>query len=212
MKTLPTLIGLVLALAGLPLLAWVQSQPQDNWMGYVRGPLSLILLGGSILVLILRWERLPLTSIGLKSPSFGIVVWGLVVVGIQLYIVTPLGVNLVNALNLPSLDTGVDKLGLLPKWYLLVLGTTSGCIEELLYRGYATERLGTLTGNLHLSALLTLAAFALSHLPFWGLGGVCFTLLGGSVFTGLYLWRRDLLTNMLAHAMVATIQLWVISQ
>lgn len=202
-----TTVGLILALGSLPCLALMQASPPDHWIAYVAGPLSLSMLGSCLLVLVLGWERLPLSTIGLKPPTVGTVMWGLAVVGIQLFVITPLGTHLVTILGLPSLNPGIDKLQDLPKVYLLVLGVLSGCVEELFYRGYATERLGTLTGKLELGGLLTLTAFALSHLPFWGLGGVFFTLLGGSIFTGFYLWRRDLLANMLAHATVASIQL-----
>lgn len=211
MRIRPTTVGLILSLGSLPCLALVQTAPVNNWAAYVTGPLSLAILGGCIIALVLWWERLPLTTIGLKSPTVGTVIWGLGVVIIQLYVITPLGTYLVTALDLPSLDMGIAKLHALPKLYLLVLGIMSGCVEELFYRGYATERLGTMTGKIQLGGLLTLAIFSLSHLPFWGLGGVLFTLLGGSVFTGLYLWRRNLLANMFAHATVATIQLLSIS-
>ncbi|WP_238549249.1 CPBP family intramembrane glutamic endopeptidase [Acaryochloris marina] len=202
-----TFFGLLLALGSLPCLALLQRSPPDTWIAYIVGPLCLILAGSSLLALVFWWERLPLTSIGLKSPKLETLVWGLVMVGLQLYIVTPIGTDLITLLNLPSLNIGVDKLQALPKVYLLLLGIVSGCVEELFYRGYATERLGALTGKIELGGCLTLIAFALSHLPFWGLGGVFFTLFGGSIFTVFYLWRRDLLANMMAHAAVASIQL-----
>ncbi len=207
----PTFFGLLLALGSLPGLALLQQSPPDHWIAYIVGLLCLILAGSSLLALICWWERLPLTSIGLKSPKLETLVWGLVMVGLQLYIVTPIGTHLITILNVPSLNTGIDKLQALPKVYLLILGIVSGCVEELFYRGYATERLGTLTGKIEMGGCLALIAFALSHLPFWGVGGVFFTLFGGSIFTIFYLWRRDLLANMIAHATVASIQLLSIS-
>lgn len=205
---IPTMMGLILSLVALPGLALLQPSPLEHRIVYITGPLSFLILGSCILALVVGWEHLPLSTIGLKPSTVGTVLWSIVVVGIQLYGITPLGTYLITSLKLPSLTMGLDQLKMLPRLYLLVLGVLSGCVEELFYRGYATERLGTLTGKLEWGGCLTLAAFGLSHFPFWGLGGVVFTLLGGSIFTGFYLWRRDLLANMLAHAMVASIQLW----
>ncbi|WP_299490617.1 CPBP family intramembrane glutamic endopeptidase [Acaryochloris sp. IP29b_bin.137] len=206
-----TTVGLIFALGSLPCLTLLQRTPPDSWFGYTIGLFSLTLVGSCVLALVLWWERLPLTSIGLKPPTIGTVIWGLVMVCIQLYVITPVGTIWVTALELPSFNAGIDKLQDLPRTYLLALGVISGCVEELCYRGYATERLGTFTGKLAFGGCITLMAFALSHLPFWGLGGVFFTLLGGSLFTLFYLWQRDLLANMLAHAAVASIQLLSIS-
>ena len=81
------------------------------------------------------------------------------------------------------------------------MGATSGAVEEFLYRGYATERLGALTGSRGVGAGLATLGFALAHVPAWGLGfALTADLPFGIVMTAFYLWRRDLLANMLAHS------------
>ena len=57
------------------------------------------------------------------------------------------------------------------------------------------------------AAGLSLAAFSLAHWPFWGAGAALFTLLPGAILSALYVWRRDLGANILAHATTAAVQL-----
>jgi membrane protease YdiL (CAAX protease family) len=74
-------------------------------------------------------------------------------------------------------------------------------MEELLYRGYAIERLSMLTGTRWLAAAISIAAFGLAHIPAWGTGfALAADLPFGIVMTLFYLWRRDLLANILAHS------------
>lgn len=40
--------------------------------------------------------------------------------------------------------------------------------EEGLDRGYATERLASLTGNYWIGSAIALLAFGLAHVPMWG--------------------------------------------
>ena len=93
------------------------------------------------------------------------------------------------------------QLAALPLWLRVFIGVTSGAVEELLYRGYAVERLGALTGRRYVGAGLATLGFALAHVPAWGL---TFALVGdlpfGILMTGFYVWRRDLVANMLAHS------------
>jgi uncharacterized protein len=76
----------------------------------------------------------------------------------------------------------------------------AGVTEEIVYRGYAIERLTFLTGRRWLAALLAGAAFLVAH---WSWGATQLILVGFAtlIFTSLYLWRRDLLCCMLAHAL-----------
>jgi len=86
-----------------------------------------------------------------------------------------------------------------PLWLRIVAVITAGVVEESLFRGYAMERLATLTGSYGWAGLISLVVFGLVHLPFWGPGILFSALFGGSVFTLLYLWRRDLWACIIAH-------------
>jgi membrane protease YdiL (CAAX protease family) len=87
----------------------------------------------------------------------------------------------------------------LPSWYLALTIVIVAAGEEWLYRGYAVERLIALTGSGMAAACLSLLAFGLAHLPLWGIGASLTTLVSGALFTGLYLWRRDVSFLILAH-------------
>ena len=81
------------------------------------------------------------------------------------------------------------------------MALTGGAVEETLYRGYAVERLATITGNTWLGGGIAALVFGLSHAPFWGMRFALATDLPfGMVMTAFYLWRRDVVANILAHS------------
>jgi uncharacterized protein len=61
------------------------------------------------------------------------------------------------------------------------------------------ERLAELTRLRWLAALISLTAFTFAHLGGWGWAHLVVAAFGGAVLTGLYLVRRDLASNMVAH-------------
>lgn len=87
-----------------------------------------------------------------------------------------------------------------PLWLLITTPIVAGITEEILYRGYAIERLTFLTGNRWLAAIIAGALFLLLHLS-WGGAQMIIVAFGTVIFVGLYLWRRDLPCVMLAHVL-----------
>ncbi len=77
----------------------------------------------------------------------------------------------------------------------------AGVVEELFYRGYAIERLQALGLNRYLAAALPLAIFAVAH---WtgGWANIVIALALGAILSASYLWRRDLVANMIGHFLV----------
>jgi len=77
----------------------------------------------------------------------------------------------------------------------------SGVVEELLYRGFAIERLTALTGRPWIAGGIAALIFGLAHVPSWGLGfALSADLPFGIYMTLFYLWRRDLVACMIAHS------------
>jgi membrane protease YdiL (CAAX protease family) len=76
----------------------------------------------------------------------------------------------------------------------------SGIIEELFFRGYAIERLESIGCGWVLSTAIPLAMFAATH---WtgGIENVILALAVGAVLTLFYVWRRDLVANMIGHGL-----------
>jgi membrane protease YdiL (CAAX protease family) len=101
--------------------------------------------------------------------------------------------------KLPAFAGGESSLALLPTWFLVLDIVVVAASEEWLYRAYAIERLQAMVGRPWLAGLLPLGAFGLAHLPLWGPGVALTTLVSGGIFTGVYLWRRDITALVLAH-------------
>lgn len=96
-------------------------------------------------------------------------------------------------------EVGLAKLTPLPIWYLLFAIVIGGVVEEVLYRGYAAERLSLLTGSYWIGCGLSLVAFGLAHVPLWGWLPASTTVLSGGLLTLFYLSTGDLVTAIVAH-------------
>ena len=97
-------------------------------------------------------------------------------------------------------ETG-QVLSKLPLWLVLLVVLRAGVVEELFYRGYAIERLQSLGLNRYFAGIIPLLIFGFAHVTN-GWANVVVALAIGSVLMAVYLWRRDLVANMLGHFMV----------
>jgi membrane protease YdiL (CAAX protease family) len=149
-----------------------------------------------LIVLVRLGERLPLTSIGLgtapwrQSIRFGCILTGLC--GVTAWIVilfTGYGHG-----------PGSAEFNKVPIWFETLAVIRSGIVEELFFRGYAIERLKSIGCGRVLSAAIPLAIFAATH---WtgGIPNMIIALVVGTVLTLFYLWRRDLVANMIGHGL-----------
>ena len=160
------------------------------------------------MLVVTRTERLSLASIGVRRPTWATVPSALGVVLIVLYVLPLLTAPLMTALDLGGFQPGIDAIVRLPVWFRVCVAVTSGTVEETLYRGYAVERLATMTGRPWVGGLLAVAAFGAAHIPFWGVGpALAADLPFGVVMTGFYLWRRDLVANASAHSLLLLISM-----
>lgn len=154
-----------------------------------------------VILAVRRAERLPLASIGVRRPdvSTGLLAGGIVLVA---YFVLPLLTTpLMAMLSLGGFDAGLDAIRRQPPWWRVCVALTSGPIEEVLYRGYAVERLGTLAGRRWGGGVIAAVVFGLAHAPFWGLGpALAANLPFGLLMVAAYVWRRDVIANAAAHA------------
>jgi membrane protease YdiL (CAAX protease family) len=201
-KTKPpaiTWIGLLLSLFAMLVIRQVVSYfwptltlPAAIWKE------SLIWVSAiALLLLIRRGENLPLTSIGLgTAPWWKSILWGLVLtvicaaVGLGLAVLTKYGHS-----------AAAEALAKLPLWLITLIVFRAGIVEELFYRGYAIERLQALGLNRYWAAAIPLLIFSVGH---WtgGWANIVIALALGGVLSAFYLWRRDLVANMIGHFMV----------
>ncbi len=101
----------------------------------------------------------------------------------------------------PKVSAAASPYDRLPLWVFVVIVLRAGIVEELFYRGYAIERLRALGAGRFASAAIPLLLFALGHFAGAWVDVLQPLVLGG-ILTAFYLWRRDLVANIIAHTLV----------
>jgi len=158
------------------------------------------------LILFIRiMERRPLSSIGLHRPS-----WKSAIFGVLGAIAMVAGMAAIYMLMFPALGFSANEamtasIKAMPLWFRIFLILRAAVFEEIFYRGFMIERLTELTRLRWLAALVSLGAFTLAHLNGWGAAHLIIAGYGGIVLTTLYLLRKDLPCNMLAHLLTDAI-------
>ena len=201
-RTVLTVIALLVTLgcAGL-LLSWVQNELAGlgHFVGYEIFWWALVVL----LLSFVRWvERRPLTSIGFSRPGIWNIFIG-IAAGIML-LASLAGIYFVlfPALHFkedPQVTQVMRQMLAKPYWWRLTLILRGAIAEEILFRGYAIERLRELTGKFSIAGILSCTVFALEHVGVWGWGHLFIAGSAGVILTLLYIWRRNLWVNMIAH-------------
>lgn len=195
-----TLAGLAIALFGLPAIVaaynWQIAAPSDASIA-VR-EVAILALTALLLWIVIGRERLPLTSIGLAFDRPG------------RSLARGLGLLVVIFLALLAILAGYGALGIkygegakiAPSlWVALLTVFRAGIAEEIFYRGFALERLESLSGSKWLAASVVIIVFAAFHYR-QGPAGIFIALVLGAILTGFYLWKRDLLAAIVAHFLV----------
>jgi uncharacterized protein len=197
-----TVFGLAIAMLG-PILIAITSErsmlPSNRLGRLLLAQAGLIATVAAVLAVVFFWERNPVSSIGLKSLSVQSFAWGIGLAVFLMYIFSPLAYWALRRFSVSGFDRGLSRLQGLPVWYLVFAVVIGGVAEEILYRGYAVERITALTGSLWLAAVIPVVVFALAHVPLWGWGPAVATLLSGGVLMAFYLWQRDLAANIVGH-------------
>ncbi|WP_165371608.1 CPBP family intramembrane glutamic endopeptidase [Pseudolysobacter antarcticus] len=147
---------------------------------------------------ILLFERRGLSSIGLYWPN-----WKSLLFGFAGAIVMMAGIAFIYLVIFPEFgwsdQSQTAEAENFPFGLLFVVVVRAAVFEEIFYRGFAIERLTEITGLRWLAGLISVIAFTYAHLDYWGWAHLLVAGFGGLVLTGMYLWRRDLASNMIAH-------------
>lgn len=199
--SLPVLvIGLALAYApsyvpGLLRLVGIEAP--------LPGPANVIIWNwlavAALIVYVFRVEGLGWSSLRLTTPSEQDLNWagylggGLMAVNWGLSLLLPPAVQE---------QAGVAQGSLIALGPLLTFGlvVTTAVTEEILWRGYAAERLAAWIGP-WLASALGLAVFAASHVPFFGPGWLITGIPGSVMFYLMLAWRRNLWAGIVMHAL-----------
>ena len=194
---------------GLLLSLGVGVLPLPTWGEELRslGPFANndILFWAAVAVLlayVLFVERRPLASIGLRRLTPAGILVGLAA-GIVLFVLLAIEyVVVLPALHLTIDQTSLQKILAPPLLFRLFSVARAAVSEEVLFRGYPIERLDELTGNRWFGAVVSCTIFSLAHVQYWGWGHLIVAATGGIALTLLYVWRRNLWINIIAHAFV----------
>lgn len=158
-------------------------------------------LAAALVVLTAVVERRPLSTIGLRRLSPGLL--GLAVAtGVVLALLVPLVAWVIEAVGGDSSDVA-DVASPTASWVLAIGVVTNAVTEEVVFRGYAIERLTERTGRRWMGALISLAVFVAIHLPNWSLAHVVGVVVPlGVALTGLYLWKRNATFVVIVHLVI----------
>lgn len=197
-----TFIGLVVALFGPVLLAVADARfipPQSPLFLQMLAMGMYVAIVGSVLFIIFHYEHQSLLSIGVRPFCWQTIVWGLVLAAFFMYVFAPVTYWALARFDLGGFEHGLSKITALPIWYLSIGVIFGGIAEELLYRGYAVERIAALTGSYWIAGMVSVAIFGLAHVPTWGWGPALSTVVSGAIATVFYIWQRDLVAIVIAH-------------
>ncbi|MEL6328583.1 MAG: type II CAAX endopeptidase family protein [Planctomycetota bacterium] len=201
-RTLPRIVGLAVALVLTTVV----------WYPPILGPLlpdgfvlrNLAQQGIDwaftivLVAIVLFWERLPLSSMGFEKITGetlggGLGLGGFVMVALVVWTLA------VGWLRDPSMGMGPTSGFFI--WYGPLALITAGVCEEVIYRGYAMERLLRMFRSPWPALLLPHVAFSLMHIKD-GWDKVLMVGTGGFLFTWWYYKSRDLTMNIVGHLFV----------
>ena len=196
-----TYIGLLIALFGIPAITTLHrilAHDPTASGGIVGREVGILLVTGLLLWIVTKEEKLPLSSVGLRTDRLGrSLAWG---VGLAVVcLAAAVGCLAIYGAMGIHYGEGQAISRTLPVTTLAVI--RAGISEEVLYRGYAIERLQALTGSKWIAAGISLILFAAFHFR-QGLAGVVLAFVLGSILTAFYLWKRNLVANMFGHFLV----------
>ncbi len=165
-----------------------------------------------LLILIVLWiylvEKKTITSIGWKKITLK-TVFGALGFGLALFILFGLITTGIQAAGLELNQEMATLFASQPPIVLILIALRAGVVEEVLYRGYAFERIYGLTKSKFIAGLIPLIIFTLMHLA-WGVGHLVFVFIAGGLFTIVYASKRNLVVNIIGHFTVDIIALLVL--
>jgi len=150
-----------------------------------------------LIVIIRRGEHLSLRSIGIGTARWWkSILWGFIIAVVSAVVVG--GIAFLTGYGHGPGSAAFEKL---PLWLITAIVFRAGVVEELFYRGYSIERLRLVGFGRFWSVAIPLVIFSLGH---WsgGAANILIAFAAGLILTGFYLWRRDLVANMIGHGLV----------
>ena len=194
-----TWLGLFVALFGILIVRWAVSlfYPEFSFLATIWKESLIWVCVVALLLIIRRGEHLSLRSVNLGAAPLGSsLLWGTI---LALLCAVVGGV----VASLTHFQGGAmgEALARFPLWLVILIVLRAGVVEELFYRGYAIERLQSLGLNRYWAGTIPLLIFGFAH-GTNGWANIILALALGAVLTIVYLWRRDLVANIIGHFLV----------
>lgn len=200
-RSAPTMVALllILTISGLPLSKWENEfAGVAHLVGY---EVIWWILTLSVLFYVRRVELRPLSSIGFQKVSLQDMLAGLGAGIVMIAGFAVIYLSVLPALHL-SESSQVNELMVTPFWWRLISVIRAAIGEEVIFRGFAIERGREVFGSLRIAGVLSWIVFTLEHISTWGWSHVLIAGFGGLLLTLLYVWRRNLWINIIAHFVV----------
>lgn len=158
----------------------------------------------TLILIVLFWERRSLASMGFKEFNSSILFAGLGLGGFVM--IGTFAWSVISPMLFTSTGSveGASASELPPGFYLWFAPfalITASFAEEIIYRGYAMERLLRLGVGPIVTVIVTQIAFALYHLKD-GMSSVIGVATIGSLFALYYVWTRNLWVTIIGHFFV----------
>jgi membrane protease YdiL (CAAX protease family) len=201
-RALPGLVW-ALGFAWLPLSGWLDEFADTAHLLTYEAVWWLAAL--ILLLYVRKVEHRPFDSVGLMRPRLRDIALGSAAGVALLAIMAALYLLVLPALHLPdrvASTTNANLLSMTPLWWRLISSLRAAVAEELMFRGYAMERLRELSGSRWIGLWASCAVFTFAHVGTWGWSHVIVVATGGLALSLLYLWRRNLWVNITAHFVV----------
>lgn len=199
-----TLLAIGIALLGLPASTILMDALWDSSIPPVVSSIRNWILVGGLLGFVLVAENKPLASIGLSQPDrgdilvgIGLFVLGMVLLGLAAQIVGRLGIG-----TGPVGNRSGEISGVWPLLAVIFVGITAGVTEEILYRGYALERIEGVANSTWIAGTVTAVVFVLIHFETHGIAGMLTISPIAVLLTIAYIWRRNLFVAIVGHVLI----------
>jgi CAAX protease family protein len=171
--------------------------PQTTFASAILKEALIWVSAVALIFIIRRGEHLSLRSIGIGTARW----WKSSLWGFIIAIVSAVAVGALAYLTGYGHGPGSAAFEKLPLSLITAIVFRAGVVEELFYRGYSIERLRLVGFGRFWSVAIPLVIFSLGH---WsgGAANILIAFAAGLILTGFYLWRRDLVANMIGHGLV----------
>ena len=147
--------------------------------------------------------RSPLspTAIGLAQPRWSDLGWGAgaALTGIALAVATSMALA-AWGFTVVANEQVYGSLATRPTWLILMIIVGAVISEEAVFRATVIPAIEQASGSTVLAIAISTAAFALPHIGY-GIAKLPITFVGGLVLAGIFVWRRSLLTTVIAHTL-----------